>query len=88
MMSPVFRETMISETMISMTKKVTAGCCVDDRCDDQTCSVLPEGATCTDCVHVYRCVMIFGVQPENVICDFYPLKFRASWPESGKRDDG
>lgn len=37
---------------------------------------LPEGKTCADCVHVMRCTIMFGVNPENTSCDFEPIRFK------------
>ena len=40
---------------------------------------LPEGKTCSDCVHVRRCVDALGcTKPERTSCDFYPNRFVAS----------
>jgi len=36
---------------------------------------LPEGKSCADCVHCYRCTKIFGAKPENKQCDFHPIRF-------------
>ncbi len=38
---------------------------------------LPDGKTCADCVHCYRCCLLFGAKPENRECDFYPVRFQA-----------
>lgn len=45
-------------------------------CDDETCMNLPAGQACASCVHVERCVALFGVKPENTMCDFFPRRFR------------
>lgn len=37
---------------------------------------LPEGKTCSDCVHCRRCCAIFGHIPEDEVCDFSPSRFR------------
>ena len=37
---------------------------------------LPEGKTCADCAHCSRCVALFGVDKENVACDFIPPRFQ------------
>lgn len=39
---------------------------------------LPEGKTCADCVHCYRCTSIFGHIPEDEVCDWSPSRFRAA----------
>ncbi len=36
---------------------------------------LPNSLTCADCVHVRRCVMIFGQLPEDECCQFFPVRF-------------
>lgn len=37
---------------------------------------LPKGKTCSDCVHVARCVDVLGcTNPERMKCDFYPNRF-------------
>jgi len=33
---------------------------------------LPEGKTCANCLHVVRCVVLFGAKHTNTICDFSP----------------
>lgn len=62
---------------------LTPGCCVDDACQPHTCMTLPAGKTCADCIHVERCVAMFGVKPENVICDFYPRRYQTTCPKCG-----
>ena len=37
---------------------------------------LPEGCTCSDCVHSKRCCAIFGHIPEDEVCDWHPSRFR------------
>lgn len=44
------------------------------------CMELPEGMTCGQCVHVYRCSSIFGCNPESTVCDFYPIRFQYHSP--------
>jgi hypothetical protein len=40
---------------------------------------LPDGKTCGDCVHIYRCTIFgFTSSPANTSCDFWPNRFRAS----------
>lgn len=51
------------------------GCCVDRECTSDTCMQLPAGKTCGDCVHVKRCVAIFGHKPADTYCDFFPRRF-------------
>ena len=60
------------------------GCCVDKACVPGTCMCLPDGMTCHDCVHVDRCVAMFGVQPSNAYCDFFPRRFSRAAPADGK----
>lgn len=52
------------------------GCCSGRSCTLETCGKLPEGKTCADCVFSARCSMIFGVDPDNTVCDFIPRRFR------------
>ncbi len=40
------------------------------------CMELPTGCSCQLCVHVNRCVAMFGAKPENTHCDFYPVRFK------------
>lgn len=42
------------------------------------CMYLPEGKTCSDCVHIERCTFLMGtrVKPQNTSCDFEPIRFR------------
>lgn len=39
----------------------------------------PDGATCSACVHAYRCQLIFGLrEPETQrFCDWAPSRFMA-----------
>ena len=37
---------------------------------------LPEGKTCSNCIHCRRCCAMFGAQPDNTSCDFYPVRFQ------------
>jgi hypothetical protein len=37
---------------------------------------LPEGKTCADCVHCYRCTTMFGHIPEDEVCDWHPSRFQ------------
>ncbi len=36
---------------------------------------LPEGKKCADCYYAKRCACMFGVSPENTLCDFAPSRF-------------
>ena len=38
---------------------------------------LPVGATCGDCVHLRRCVSIFGHTETDTTCDWSPSRFQA-----------
>jgi len=51
------------------------GCCVDKSCTDETCMQLSDGKTCGDCRHVRRCVLMFGHQPSDTYCDWFPRRF-------------
>ncbi len=37
---------------------------------------LPEGKTCSNCVHVTRCTSIFGQSAEDESCQFFPIRYR------------
>lgn len=52
------------------------GCGIEGSCTEKTCMVLPDGAKCSDCVHVLRCVTLFGAQLSSTRCDFYPRRFQ------------
>ncbi len=41
------------------------------------CMDLSEGKTCADCVHVEKCVTMFGAKAENKHCGFEPVRFKA-----------
>jgi hypothetical protein len=44
---------------------------------------LPPGKTCGDCVHIRRCVGMFGHVPADTSCDFFPSRYReAQRPEA------
>ena len=62
-----------------MNDKRQMGCCVDRKygkgCTPKTCMILPEGESCGTCVHLKRCVLIFGHKPEDTYCDWFPRKF-------------
>lgn len=36
---------------------------------------LPDGKTCSDCVHCHRCCSIYGHIPEDEVCDWAPSRF-------------
>lgn len=52
------------------------GCCVDKSCTTVTCMRLPDGNECDDCSHWRKCVSMFGAEPGNTYCQFFPRKFR------------
>lgn len=60
-------------------KKRRLGCCVDRKygtgCNDDNCMQLPADTTCADCVHVIRCTTLFGSEPENDTCEWFPRRF-------------
>lgn len=39
---------------------------------------LPDGKTCSDCVHLDRCVAMFGGDPNGTACDWSPSRFTAA----------
>lgn len=51
------------------------GCCADKACDPENCMSLPSGKTCNDCVHFYRCSLLFGHTQTDNYCDFFPRRF-------------
>lgn len=36
---------------------------------------LPAAKTCGDCYAVKHCIRMYGVEPTNTTCDFYPIRF-------------
>lgn len=50
----------------------------------ETSMDLPHGKTCSDCVHLDRCVHLFGIFPTNRWCDFSPSLFSQK-AESNKK---
>ena len=36
---------------------------------------LPEGKTCGDCMHMRRCMLIYGRIKADESCDWYPVRF-------------
>lgn len=53
------------------------GCCRDRACTAETCMALPKGTTCGHCAHERRCVLMFGMEPTDTSCSFFPRRFRA-----------
>ncbi len=54
---------------------MTPGCCTDRACTPADCMRLPLGVTCGDCLHVAKCVAMFGKKPTDTTCDWFPRKF-------------
>lgn len=52
------------------------GCCVDKSCTTVTCMNIPDGNECDDCAHWHKCLSMFGAEPGNTSCQFFPRKFR------------
>ena len=40
------------------------------------CMELPDGKTCNDCIHVERCVTMFGAKRDNTSCGFEPIRIK------------
>ena len=40
--------------------------------------LLPDGIICNDCTHGSYCQKVFGQNPENDYCQFYPTRYRAT----------
>lgn len=59
-----------------MKNETKHGCCEDKRCTKDPCMQLPEGKTCGNCIHEYRCCLIFGHVAEDTFCDWFPRKFK------------
>lgn len=51
------------------------GCCYDRSCTPDTCMNLPADSTCANCWHLDRCMKLFGCDPGNTSCDFFPRRF-------------
>ena len=51
------------------------GCCADKACTEATCMELPPGKKCGDCVHAYRCCLMFGHGNMDTYCDWFPRRF-------------
>lgn len=58
------------------------GCYADKACTDATCMELPAKKTCGDCVHEYRCCLMFGHTPTDTYCDWFPRRFREKVPST------
>jgi hypothetical protein len=43
------------------------------------CMDIPDGLYCADCVHVDRCVLMFGATPDSRKCVFEPIRFAQEW---------
>jgi hypothetical protein len=54
-----------------------SGCCADKACNGETCMSLPGGVTCGSCVHLKRCAALFGCEPTNDQCDWFPRRYKA-----------
>ena len=52
------------------------GCCGNGDCTETTCMTLPEGETCSDCVHFCRCSWLISCDATRTRCDWYPRRFR------------
>lgn len=39
---------------------------------------LPAGKTCQTCVWLDRCRKLFGVNPDNQVCDWSPCRYRSN----------
>jgi hypothetical protein len=37
--------------------------------------MLPQGKSCSDCIHFNRCAWLIACNPNNTICDWSPSKF-------------
>lgn len=37
--------------------------------------LLPDGFSCSDCVHSSRCITLFDQKERNTSCQFYPNRF-------------
>lgn len=55
-----------------------SNCCIDKSCDEHTCMLLPEDATCLDCVHFSRCEYLISckaIWPDSTECDWFPRRY-------------
>ena len=48
---------------------------------------IPNSKTCKDCVHCKRCCSMFGANPQNTECDFYPVRFQDASEELTKGEE-
>lgn len=39
--------------------------------------LLDDGVTCGDCMHAYRCRILFGGDDGNTKCQFHPSRFQS-----------
>jgi hypothetical protein len=46
---------------------------------------LPDGKTCADCTHYYRCSKLVGVKGNETYCDFAPSRFAFNWKREAER---
>ena len=37
---------------------------------------LPSGKTCSDCLHVAKCVSLFGQSAEDTRCQWFPIRWQ------------
>lgn len=61
------------------------GCCADKACTEATCMELPPGKKCGDCVHAYRCCLMFGHGNMDTYCDWFPRRFHEKTPNAALR---
>jgi hypothetical protein len=66
---------MSAHTSTEPWKRSNHGCCADKACTEKTCMQLPQGKKCGDCVHAYRCSMMFGHGNMDTYCDWFPRRF-------------
>lgn len=55
-------------------------------CNEQTCMQLPDGLTCSQCVHIERCCKIYGQKADANHCQWFPRRFQermATRPQGG-----
>ncbi len=55
-------------------------------CDDSM--KLPAGKSCNDCAHLERCAALFGVNAQNVTCDFAPSRYAENWKRRAELAEG
>ena len=49
--------------------------CPDGRKTKYSSMALPEGATCSDCIHIRFCLGFLGDVAKNTSCDWFPIRF-------------